>query len=474
MSVLLVSFNWPKFYVSTVVIEIDDQNILTPLLEGSAIATSIKNIARNAEQLIYSGNSMDKIMEVLNEETKFFSKKRKEELWDDIKGNALVKKYGRNILKISYRSKDPIRAQLIADNMSRIFISESVAEKRRESESAYSFIENQASEYHKKLLYAETALKEFRSNNLGADPGSSAVVNARILELQRSIEQSSLDINEAKIRMENIDAQLSGEVELAAHLTREGQLQERINTLQFKLDTLRMTYLDTYPDIIIIKDQILSLKHTMNNVSNEEPAKIIQNGSLNPLLQELRARRSQFTTELAALRTRVVETKQLLSGEMSRARQINNAVAIYAKLTRDYEGNQELYETLLKKRENARVSMNIDIANQGMTLKIKEKAKVPVRPVGIRFVHFALIGIIGAIIAPFGLAFFIANLSSSLKTISEIKGLKIAPVLGSIGTYRNTGSDIFNIAWLLAACLITLLIFAAYGYVGWLKIMGMA
>ena len=26
MSVLLVSFNWPKFYVSTVVIEIDDQN----------------------------------------------------------------------------------------------------------------------------------------------------------------------------------------------------------------------------------------------------------------------------------------------------------------------------------------------------------------------------------------------------------------------------------------------------------------
>jgi len=113
LSVLAVSWKWPKIYVSSSIIEIDDQNILTPLLEGSAIATSINDYARNAEQLISSKLAMTKIMDVLQSETLLMTARQKGSLWEDIKDKASVENIGGNLLKISYRSKDPEEARLL-------------------------------------------------------------------------------------------------------------------------------------------------------------------------------------------------------------------------------------------------------------------------------------------------------------------------------------------------------------------------
>jgi polysaccharide chain length determinant protein (PEP-CTERM system associated) len=474
MSVLFVSLNWPKMYVSTAVVEVDEQNILTPLLEGSAIATSIKNHARNAGQIIFNKYAMEQIFELLSTEVNHLSDKKKAHYWDDIKGNTTIQNIGSNLIEISYRSADPERARLLAESLTQLFISESVNEKKRESEGAFSFIAGQADDYHKKLLHSENALKEFRSDNLGADPASSTVVNDRILELQRSIEQSGLAINEAQIRMENIDAQLSGEAEVSAHLTREGQLQGRISGLQTQMDVLRMSYLDSYPDIVIIKDQIASLKVSMSNVGKTNDYKIsyMQDSNLNPLFQQLRAKRSQFKTELAALKTRRKETRQLLSDEKDRARQINNAVAVYAQLTRDYQGNQALYHKLLKQRESARVSMNIDIANQGLTLKIKEHAAIPLNPVGLRFIHFAIVGLIGALLAPLGLLFLLSTIDARFKSVATLKGIQGLPVLGAFKVYRNKTMKMMDISWCIGLSLIFISVVSAYTYVGWLKIIG--
>jgi polysaccharide chain length determinant protein (PEP-CTERM system associated) len=474
MAVLFVSLNWPKMYVSSAVIEVDEQNILTPLLEGSAVATSIKNYARNAGQVIFNKYSMGQIFELLDAEVNQLSDKKKALYWQDIEDNTDIQNIGANLITISYRSADPERARLLAESLTQLFITESVNEKKRESEGAFSFIAAQADDYHKKLLHSENALKEFRSDNLGADPASSSVVNDRILELQRSIEQSGLAINEAKIRMENIDAQLSGEAEVSAHLTREGQLQTRITDLQTQMDVLRMSYLDTYPDIVIIKDQITSLRTSMANIGKTDDYKVsyMQESNLNPLFQQLRAKRSQFKTELAALKTRSKETRQLLSDEKDRARQINNAVAVYAQLTRDYEGNQALYRKLLKQRESARVSMNIDIANQGLTLQIKEHAAVPISPVGLRFIHFAIVGLFGALLAPFGLSFLLASIDGRLKSVVALKEIQGLPVLGEIKVYRNKAMDIHDISWCVGLSLIFTLIVSAYAYVGWLKMLG--
>ena len=68
--------------------------------------------------------------------------------------------------------------------------------------------------------------------------------------------------------------------------------------------------------------------------------------------------------------------------ELARSRRIAASESALAELTRDYEVNRDIYQDLLKRRENARVSMNLDRASRGLTFRIQDPATMPLRPTG--------------------------------------------------------------------------------------------
>jgi len=469
--VLTIGLFMPRVYVSSSTIMVDEQNILTPLMAGTAVATSVKDHAKNAWQLLSGQYAKKRTIEFLAEELDGLSEKEIDRRWERIQDKLQVSNVGKNLISIKYKDSDPETAQKYASFFTDLFIDESVKDKRRESESAYSFIASQAQEYHEKLKSSEDALKDFRSNNLGASPDSAGTVSARILELQRTTEETELEIRELQIQLKNIDDQMSGEAQVSAHLTEEGQLQERISSLQGQLDTLRMTYLDTYPDIVIIKDQISSLKQQMEHVRKQDKKQIKTAGTLNPLFQELRSQYSQYSTQLAALKTRLKATKNLLKDEKDRAVQINTVDAVLAQLTRDYDVNKNLYQTLLRQRETARVSMNIDIANQGLTLKVQEYPIVPIRPIGLRLMHFAIAGLFLALVAPVGLAYALVMFDGRVRGSVEIQNIIQAPVIGEVTTYRDGQYNARLIKWFSIASAVFVLVLAIYGYVAWIRIL---
>jgi hypothetical protein len=84
---------------------------------------------------------------------------------------------------------------------------------------------------------------------------------------------------------------------------------------------------------------------------------------------------------------------------------MHSSDARLAELTRDYQINRDIYQDLLRRRENARVSMNMDSDRQGLTFKIQEPVSLPQAPVGPRFLHFVLGGILLGILIPIGLLY---------------------------------------------------------------------
>ena len=472
ISLLTLAAGWflPRVYVSSSTILVDDQNILTPLMEGTAVATSVKDHAKNAWQLLTGQFAKARVEEFIAGEIDGFSDAEVDQLWEEIKYKTKVSNVGKNLISIKYKSSDPHEAQKYTAFFTDMFIDESVKDKRRESEAAYQFIAKQAYDYHEKLKGSEESLKVFRSANLGASPDSARTVSARILELQRSIEQTQLEIIEIEIQLKNIDAQLSGEAEVSAHLTEEGQIQKRVSSLQGQLDTLRMTYLDSYPDIIILKGQINALKDQIEQVRKQDKKEVSTSGALNPLLQQLRSHYSQHSTQLAALKTRLKATLNLLEGEKSRAVQINTVSAVLAQLTRDYDVNKDLYQKLLRQRETARVSMNIDIANQGMTLKIQDHAHLPSRPVGLRLMHFSLLGLLMAIAVPVGAMYLLVMFDGKVRSRYQFQNIIQAPVFGCISTYQNSEAIKNNRIWFILSCSTVVSVVAIYGYVIWLRL----
>ena len=154
----------------------------------------------------------------------------------------------------------------------------------------------------------------------------------------------------------------------------------------------RLSYNDTYPDVIRIRHQIDDLNKTISETRTAEKLRefntrpeIVESSLENTSYNRLRGELSQTQVQLDTLTSRLNESRIQLNADLERGKQVHRTEAEIAELTRDYQVNRSIYEDLLKRRENARVSMNLDTENQGLNFKIQEPATLPLSASGLRF-----------------------------------------------------------------------------------------
>ncbi|MBI3563129.1 MAG: hypothetical protein HY080_15590 [Gammaproteobacteria bacterium] len=437
---LVLGIVWPKHYSAFSTIFSDEQNIIRPLMEGRAATTNVTDRVRLARELIFSQKILTAVLTEAGMINDTMSPIERERLFDAIQKDTDISRVGNNLLKIEYTGTDAQRTFLIAKRFAELFIQESLDAQRKESLEAYTFIDSQVKEYHKKLTDAEDKLKDFRSENINAAPGNENEVSTRITTLQQRIEQAKLELHETNIKKQSLENQLSGEAEVTVALSKEGQYRNRIAELQTEIETLRVNYLDTHPDIVRLKHQIEDLKEAINaerkkreeykNKAKAGNKTFVDEGiSTNPLYQQLRSELSQTKTLIATLESRIIENENLLNHEIRRAKQIHGVEANLAELSRDYNVNKDIYQDLLRRRENARVSMNLGIEAQGPSLKIQEPARLPIRPSGLRFFHFMLGGLALGIVLPIGIIYLLVSVDPRIRSESVISNKLQLPVL---------------------------------------------
>ena len=115
---------------------------------------------------------------------------------------------------------------------------------------------------------------------------------------------------------------------------------------------------------------------------------------------------------------------------MDRLKRINDGETYLSELTRDYEVHRDIYQDLLKRRERARVSMNLDLENQGLNLKIQEPAQIPLTPKGVRFIHFAALGPLLGLLIPFGVIYVLLMFDGRVRHVQVLSEQYQLPILG--------------------------------------------
>ncbi len=468
LMMLGLSLIWPKSFTSSTTILVEDKKIIQPLMLGAAVATEVADRARLAREVILGRKIMDQILKHVGWMKDNPSPAKQEKIIDRLIKRTTITNFGRNIIKIEYKDDDPERAFQTTQKYAELFIAESLSTKAEESQAAFEFIDKQAQEYHDKLVKAEEFLKEFRSENLDARPGTDADISARLNLLQTKIEQASQDLKEAEVKKFSLEKQLSGETEVATVLSREGQYRSRIAELQSRLETLRLSYHDGYPDIIQLKHQIEDLNLAITEERQRRDAVkasgkvIIDEGVINnPMYQQLKQELSQTQVNTEMLASRISEAKRQLQQELARGRRVHGGEATLAELTRDYQVNHDIYQDLLKRRENARVSMNLDTEKQGLAIKIQEPATLPLTPSGLRFLHFIVGGLVLGVLVPLGLLYAKIQIDPRLRLgalISDKHKVPLLAVVPHLWAPEETRAARHELAWLALAVSGTLLI----------------
>jgi polysaccharide chain length determinant protein (PEP-CTERM system associated) len=437
VAVLTAGFLWPKGYVASTNILVDERTIIQPLMAGAAVATDALDRSRNAREVIFGRRIMDVLLEFGGWSNGNPSVEERETIIDGIKKRIAISTVGKNIIKIEYRDVEPERAFRVTEKIAELFIQESIAAKAAESGAAFAFIDKQTQEYQEKLARTEQELKDMRLSTVDARPGSEGEMSTRLNDLYKRIDATQQELREAEIKGSSIDRQVSGEAESTAAISRESQYRARIVDLQSKLDTLRLTYRDSHPDIVQVKQQIQDLTDEISAErvrrdqakSRSEPDESVMN---NPVYQQLRREQALNQNQVETLQGRISELQRQLQNEMSRGRRMHDSDARLAELTRDYQINRDIYQDLLRRRENARVSMNMDNDRQGLTFKIQEPATRPQSPVGPRLLHFVLAGLILGLGIPIGLVYVRLQLDPRVRTASAIHVAYKVPIMTAV------------------------------------------
>jgi polysaccharide chain length determinant protein (PEP-CTERM system associated) len=435
----MVALTWPEGYTSSTMLYVEERNILDPLMQGAAVRTPVVDRSRIATEVIYGRKVMHQLAEGLELFTADTSDIQKESIINRLRRKTKVLNPGRGLIRIEHTDTDPERAYHATQKLAELFIAESHEEKLRESKNAYEFIDKQVHEYHAKLMQAEQELKELRSDNIDVGVGPTGTDGvARINQLHSQRDATTQDLRESETRKNSIERQLSGESATALMLSRTGQYRTRLSELRTQLAALKLDYHDTHPDIIRVTHQIQDLEESIrieeakpktpaNTPGSQEQAAIHS-----PVYQQLRLELTQTQTRIDTLRARVAEINHQIQTEQTRSKQAQGGAAAMAEITRDYQVNSTLYQDLLRRRENALVSMNINRDRQGLGFTIQEEANLPVTPSGLLFVHVLLIGILLSFLLPVAAVAAVVFLDGRIRVASALVEHFKIPVLGTV------------------------------------------
>jgi polysaccharide chain length determinant protein (PEP-CTERM system associated) len=431
-----------------------------------------------AKQVMFTRKALGEILEMSGLNASHPDPIQQDRMIEQIKDSTTIASPRENLIQITYRDSDPDRTYKITDRFAEIFIKESLAAKERESRDAYEFINSQVEDYHKKLTDAEDNLKQYRAANADAHPGSEADTNSRISALRAGVEQARLNVMELRSTESALSSQLSGESEITAVQTRAGVYRAQLSELQAQLDKLLLTYTDQYPDVVRTRHQMDDLRRQIENEETRKqqaeaagtPTSLDRTAQYNPLYTELRSKLADVRRQISANESRMNATEALLNTELDRSRRIAASESALAELTRDYEVNRDIYQDLLKRRENARVSMNLDEEGRGLTFRIQDPAAKPLRPTGLSLTHFASAGLLLALALPLGLLFAIARFDPRVRSPRELERYIGVPMLASVPVYSTPRERRSNRARNLLVVLLMLGVIAAYALTYWLRL----
>jgi len=476
---LLVGFIWQKQYLSHTTLYVDDTNIVRPLLEDIAESADQADKANVAREILFSRDILDTILAEGGWVPEGTSAVARERIKEEIVENTIVENINSTLIGIGFYHKTPKVAYDTTRHFAELFLEKSLKAQSAETNDAFDFIEGQVETYRGKLEDAERRLESFKAAHPGVRPGTERNVDARIIELRRELETTQLLYSEASQRARTLERELSTESYTIQRDYEETRFLQKVQELQSQIDLLRLSYTDDYPDIIRLKQQIEEFKAFAaqeRNTRLSNPQGSLSSGSslnatnISPVYQGLRAQAAESKATAESLRSRLGQTRALLEKELGRADQSTKVERELSELSRDYTINKGIYEDLVKRRENARVSMVLGKEKQGVLYRIQEPANFPVLPSGLRFMHWAALGLLLGAILPFLYLIVFVKLDPRIRTASSIVNdldlplLTVVPHMSLPGEQRGWAHGKFAIFAVVAAVL------AIYAITGFIKL----
>jgi len=488
----------PKKYTSATLLLPASGTMMKPLMDGRVASSTFSQQTALTTELVLGRQTMRDMLVfggwVQAAPAPQPDPREEERMLEKLRSRIKIETPRDEMIRIAYTDTDPHRAFRIAKRLAELYIREATTSKERESRAAFEFIDKEARDYGLKAEEAHgRVLAYYRGQELPGSAASASAASASKAPAPVPAAAAPATTKAASaapgVRLEEINALRAEEAELKAQLARSRgrggqaggngrQVEEqrsRVNQLQNDLVRLSNTYTNEHPDVKRVRGELDKARAelvVMEHAGQEQERSDAVSAALDAEVNDAaRGRLAAVQQKIAALTGGTARSRPRAPG--APGAMVPEALpdpelkgvgqdATLSELLRRYEVTRDIYQDLLKRRENARVSMVLSEEQQGFSLRVQEPAELPVTPKGLSLTHYSIMGLVLGLIAPIALLFGILKLDPRVRSPRQIEAAARVPLLVSI-SYKPSKRDRVRLrARLLFACLMVAGVGAVY------------
>lgn len=317
---------------------------------------------------------------------------------------------------ITFTCKDPVLAAKVTNATAQAYIDYVMDRKLAISQMAVKFLSRRIEEQRRKLQASQMALQKYMEENRLATVISddyNSITTQKLADLNQQLVEAETARKEAEARYQQAGKARKGPSRLEG--TKEfldspviQKVRERELELSKREAELTQKYGERHPKMVALRAEKEALERE-------------KRGEISQIINSL-----QSQLALAAARERAI--RQALNQQKQQAMDVRKKGIGFNVIKREVDTNQQLYDMLLAKVKEARVTEDIDV---GM-VSVVDRAQVPEGPSKPRVKLNLLLAVVGGLLVALFWGFLLEYMDNTIKLPSQVEDKLGLPLLGSI------------------------------------------
>ena len=424
-----VIMSLPPLYQSQGTILIQGEDIPQEMIRSTVTEFAEKQIETTRQRLMTSAKILD-IIEKYNLYPEDRGNVTVSELTNKFKAAASVNMIAASVpgkgrgktniaFKVSFLDGSPEKAQLVANELSTLFLEENVKARTGKADDTAKFLEEEADRMQARVQEMENKMAEFKVEYADSLPELLEFNLDSVARIENQIIDSKEELIKIGEKIHSLNIQLSNTSPYMQFSTTSGQAstpRQRLMELRRQYSELSFQYADSHPDIVRLKQE-MSLAEDAMKEAQEVSADL--DDADNPVYRQLVRQVKSLEDESSRIREQRKQLEVDLKDYNERIQKTHQVKRGYDALTRDHQNKLEKYRELRAKQLEANVAQNMEAENKAGSFKLIEPPIMPdfpVKPARMKLIALAIMVSIGAGI---GLMIAVEFLDSGVRGVSS-------------------------------------------------------
>jgi polysaccharide chain length determinant protein (PEP-CTERM system associated) len=393
----------------------------------------------------------------------------------------------------------------IANTLASYFMDENLKVREAQAVGTSEFLQSELEKNRKELEDRERELSDYKKKYIGGLPDE-LDTNLRTLDrLQRLVANKNGALRQMKASLNMLETQIKQSNEMASQSFNDpfssfdfedesgpgfetSENAQKLTIVKKRYDTLLFKYTERHPDVVKLKKIIEKLEKSIEEeVKAQEEA--VPEGETEVLEETGDAQSSELgMPNFAALQqeTQLKQIKAEINKIQSDIIKIENQMKIYQLkieetpkrelelqiLKRDYGHIKRIFDSLLKRKLEAELSVNMEKKQKGEQFRILDHARLPERPTSPDVRMLFMLSIASGLGVGAGIIFLLEVLNTSIRREEQIENdlgltiLAIIPPLKSRNYKTKRRAEITAFASCAIYAAVMFLFFAILNYKG--------